>query len=202
MEYWCHVCKRECQVVEGNQLACFQCRSPFVEELENQDDDPRNFRPYQPTPSFGQILAELLLSPSTRTYFHLADSEPNLDNIIHTIMQNDPNSYGPPPASQSAISSLRRTLITKELKTERGRLVTKVDECGYRWGEDESVLECPVCTEELKCDDEALEMPCLHLFHSSCLLPWLNTHNNCPVCRFQLPTDDPDYEQRRFGRSI
>ena len=29
-------------------------------------------------------------------------------------------------------------------------------------------------------------MPCSHLFHDECLVPWLERHNTCPVCRFEL----------------
>ncbi|XP_026540553.1 E3 ubiquitin-protein ligase RNF181 [Notechis scutatus] len=51
-------------------------------------------------------------------------------------------------------------------------------------------LRCPVCLLEFEAEEAARQMPCQHLFHAGCLLPWLGkvrrgrggrgrTRNNC-----------------------
>ncbi|XP_050229368.1 E3 ubiquitin-protein ligase SGR9, amyloplastic [Mercurialis annua] len=50
--------------------------------------------------------------------------------------------------------------------------------------------ECAICKEEMKEGRDVCKLPCNHLFHWICILPWLNKRNTCPCCRFQLPTQD------------
>lgn len=57
--------------------------------------------------------------------------------------------------------------------------------------------ECAIC----KCDwaenDEGVELPCHHVFHEDCIGQWFKSSNQCPMCRFEVETDDPEYEKVR-----
>eukprot|EP01065_Artemidia_motanka_P044323 TRINITY_DN6290_c0_g1_i1.p2 TRINITY_DN6290_c0_g1~~TRINITY_DN6290_c0_g1_i1.p2 ORF type:complete len:285 (+),score=93.48 TRINITY_DN6290_c0_g1_i1:70-855(+) len=46
---------------------------------------------------------------------------------------------------------------------------------------------CVVCLEDFEPRRLAKKMPCEHLFHDDCLGRWLESNNNCPMCRFELP---------------
>ncbi|CAF1929312.1 unnamed protein product [Brassica oleracea] len=54
-----------------------------------------------------------------------------------------------------------------------------------------------ICKELFALGNETTQLPRLHLYHGQCIVPWLSARNSCPLCRFELPTDDKDYEEHK-----
>lgn len=52
----------------------------------------------------------------------------------------------------------------------------------------DSLIVCAVCKDQFVLDCDAKKLPCNHMFHAQCILPWLNIHSSCPLCRFSVPT--------------
>ena len=50
----------------------------------------------------------------------------------------------------------------------------------------EEITECPICLES---EGTMISTPCGHKFHTNCLMEWLKSHDNCPVCRNSLVTN-------------
>lgn len=99
---------------------------------------------------------------------------PGLDLLLQHLAENDPNRYGTPPAKKDAVEAMPTVKINEN-------------------------VQCSVCLEDFEEGAEAKEMPCKHKYHSECILPWLELHSSCPVCRFQMPAEesklDPDVTQ-------
>lgn len=92
---------------------------------------------------------------------------------------------GNPPASKSAIESLPRV---------------EISDCHTK-----AEANCAVCTEVFEAGIEGREMPCKHIFHGDCIVPWLSIRNSCPVCRFELPSDPiqrSNEEEHAVGMTI
>ena len=105
-----------------------------------------------------------------------------LSHIIR-LSEQDRGRVGTPPASKDAIEKLQEV---------------KIDEKYCKKNEQTGELEyprCSICFDDLK--EKATIMPCGHLFNKECLHEWLSQHNQCPVCRHELPTDDQEYERRK-----
>lgn len=60
--------------------------------------------------------------------------------------------------------------------------------------------ECSICLDELVIGQPALRIPCGHLYHEDCVKDWLRKSNECPVCRYELPTDNAEFERGRRER--
>ncbi|GFQ00259.1 E3 ubiquitin-protein ligase ring1-like [Phtheirospermum japonicum] len=54
----------------------------------------------------------------------------------------------------------------------------------------DEIESCSVCLEELPVGAVVSTLPCSHVFHSDCILIWLNISHYCPICRFEMPIDE------------
>nr|XP_016474890.1 PREDICTED: E3 ubiquitin-protein ligase RING1-like [Nicotiana tabacum] len=83
--------------------------------------------------------------------------------------ENDLNRYGTLPASKSAVEGLPSIKVNEELlKSE--------------------LAQCVVCKDDFELGLDVKQLPCKHVYHEGCILSWLELHNSCPVCRYELPT--------------
>uniref|UniRef100_A0A8C5LK23 RING-type E3 ubiquitin transferase n=1 Tax=Leptobrachium leishanense TaxID=445787 RepID=A0A8C5LK23_9ANUR len=108
-----------------------------------------------------------------------------LDTIITQLLNQFENT-GPPPADTEKIQALPTIQITEE-------------HVG-------SSLECPVCKEDYTVGENVRQLPCNHLFHNDCIIPWLEQHDTCPVCRKSLSgqntaTNPPGLTDMNFSSS-
>ncbi|OMO91179.1 Zinc finger, RING-type [Corchorus olitorius] len=94
------------------------------------------------------------------------------DRLLEQLSQIEITGLGQPenpPASKSAIESMPTVQIAS----------THV--CSETY--------CAVCKEPFEIGTEAREMPCKHIYHEDCIIPWLSLRNSCPVCRHEMPSD-------------
>ena len=50
---------------------------------------------------------------------------------------------------------------------------------------------CSICLKEFS--NEGVTLPCAHLFHKKCIMPWLQHHNSCPCCRAPVESSPPPH---------
>ncbi|KAM0952860.1 putative transcription factor C2H2 family [Dioscorea sansibarensis] len=118
------------------------------------------------------------LSPSLALPIPFSASNSDSDDLdldFHFAVDPDPSPSpspprrlcGPSPAPRSAIDAIPTVEIS------------------------ESSLICAVCKDDLPLRSNARRLPCSHLYHSDCIVPWLSLHDSCPLCRSPLQPSAP-----------
>jgi hypothetical protein len=221
-KYWCHLCKKDFSHIydENTDIQCVYCGKTFCEIIENEDisnaSHPIHFNPFvlnnnntennsnsnnnSNNRNNNSINNGILnrnhqrrnifeITSSRRNnrivdlitnYLIIQNNNDNIDDIITHIMLNDTNRYGNPPAAKKEVEKLKKYKIDEK----------KIKEFGFE-------NSCAVCKDEFNLGEECLSMPCNHYFHENCILPWLKERNSCPICRYELPTDDADFEEMK-----
>lgn len=96
---------------------------------------------------------------------------PGLDTLIQHLGENDTNRHGSPPASKASIEAMPTFQITEQDVSS-----------------DHS--PCAVCRDDFLLGDSVRQLPCKHIYHPHCILPWFELHSTCPVCRYEMPAGD------------
>ena len=183
LQYWCYNCSRSFAkiFIEGQALECPICHSSILEEVTKSSlSPPQSYIPFNSSIPQERIV----LIERTNSYFEdlitLDYENDEIERIVNYLLLHDQNKYGSPPASKEIVNKLKEETITKVLGSEN---------------------VCSVCKEEFEVGNVILTLPCKHYFHKECISPWLTAHNSCPSCRFELPTDDEDYERMKKERN-
>uniref|UniRef100_H3CCE1 Ring finger protein 150b n=1 Tax=Tetraodon nigroviridis TaxID=99883 RepID=H3CCE1_TETNG len=69
------------------------------------------------------------------------------------------------------------------------KAISKLQVRTIRKGDQETETDfdnCAVCIEGYKANDVVRILPCRHLFHKSCVDPWLLDHRTCPMCKMNI----------------
>ena len=194
-KYYCYNCKKKFNkiFIENCSIECIYCHSQICEEIlssyENDTVPPDKFTPFstssEPEPTILRLTDPN--NPLVQLISELINSEyenQEIENILNYVMNNDENKYGSPPAAKSEINKLKKYVLSEENLSKFG--------CEN---------SCSVCKEDFVIGNKMMDLPCKHYFHEECLMPWLNQHDSCPICRFELKTDDPDYEKMKIIRN-
>lgn len=120
-----------------------------------------------------------------------------LDSIV-TQLLNQMDSTGPPPLAKDKIAEIPKVGVTAE--------------------QVEAKLQCSICWEDFQISETVRQLPCVvseswfnfglvfivvftflllqHIYHENCIIPWLELHGTCPVCRQTLSNDNPEEQQQ------
>ncbi|XP_010483111.1 PREDICTED: E3 ubiquitin-protein ligase RNF126-like [Camelina sativa] len=172
----------------GNILQLLQgIRAGIASEYESSDENPRerdgnnNSRVIMINPYNQSLVVQGSSDQNHQNHHHHHPSltslgdyfiGPGLDLLLQHLAENDPNRQGTPPARKEAVEALPTVKITEP-------------------------LQCSVCLDDFEKGTEAKEMPCKHKFHIRCIVPWLELHSSCPVCRFELPSSADDDDETK-----
>ncbi|CAL7945431.1 unnamed protein product [Xylocopa violacea] len=105
-----------------------------------------------------------------------------LDSIV-THLLNQMDGTGPPPLPRKQIDEIPTVTVNQY------HVDTK--------------LQCSVCWEDFKLSEPVKQLPCLHLYHAPCIIPWLELHGTCPICRQHLgDQSSAEVHQDNVGRSL
>lgn len=193
--YWCHECDMSLSLLSSSSasspLLCPQCRIDFLEHMDDESS-PTLF-----DVTIGDFEEEedgehdedeedwCFVDPTVNSDDNFLLDSPYLHRLLRHLASE--NSGSSSSSSSSSASSLLKSSDIDSIPTIQisSSMLCSTDNSDP---DPDSVLLCAVCKEDFVVGESARRLPCSHIYHSGCIVPWLSDHNSCPLCRFELPT--------------
>ncbi|KAK6919685.1 Zinc finger, RING-type [Dillenia turbinata] len=140
--------------------------------------------PMQPQPQPVQIL---VYSDGTRRELEPSSPQPQFIPDYPRQANYEEESRLSQEEQKKALKKLK-----KEVYTPTPKRITRRASLYYRdikpiskekEAMDEDGKRCAVCLEDFEAREEVMLTPCNHMFHEDCIVPWVKSHGQCPVCR-------------------
>ena len=93
--------------------------------------------------------------------FNNNNEEDNSDDLLNDDLFNKNE-------SQELLKYIPTSVVSKEKKPS---------DSNYR---------CIICLSEFQIGEKESILPCLHIFHSSCIETWINNKQWCPICKYDI----------------
>ncbi|XP_067634655.1 E3 ubiquitin-protein ligase Iruka [Eurosta solidaginis] len=104
-----------------------------------------------------------------------------IDTIV-TQLLNQMETSGPPPLPKEKIDEIPKVHVTTEYVERK--------------------TQCSVCWEDFRLDEMVRRLRCSHIYHENCIVPWLDLHGTCPICRKSLSLDEGMHEGGLTGTGV
>ncbi|XP_037040169.1 E3 ubiquitin-protein ligase Iruka [Bradysia coprophila] len=108
-------------------------------------------------------------------------SRDSLDTIV-TQLLSQMDGTGPPPLTKDKIAEIPKVAVTEEQANSK--------------------LQCSICWEDFQITETVRRLPCVHIYHENCIVPWLELHGTCPVCRKTLNDNPEEQSQADISNSF
>ena len=130
----------------------------------------------------GDILARMMFDMVTHGLFAQAAADQHLQ--------------GQPPASSLARQALKQVLKISNSQLSRSpKCMICMDDFNSNMCGHAVPSYCQQQHQEQEDSGFVVEMPCRHIYHRSCLFEWLSRSNQCPTCRYEIMTENVDYNR-------
>ncbi|XAO25661.1 hypothetical protein I312_104489 [Cryptococcus bacillisporus CA1280] len=159
---------------------------PFDVRFRRPGDGDRNDNGDMPLPLGAsealQLIAAILdgnPNPNVGNLGDFATSDADFMRILQETFMEAAGPQGPVPANETVIEGLPRFTFDKDYLAKS------------------QFRDCPVCKDDFEIGNEVMLIPCGHIYHPDCLIPWLRQSGTCPVCRFSLVSEDRQPNNQR-----